>query len=171
VVGRQSVSLCVRSGDIYPERLQQPAGVAWILQVSLSNIVQNLILKRQVGDQLLQPNVLLLQLLQLPSLLDVQTSVFLSVPVVALLSQTCFLAGCGNALAVALQHLNLPQLRNDLLGSQPFLRHRFSPFQAIFSQFARFRKCRSGHFPLPVRIGSRCPGGIFRPVLEWALPQ
>ena len=89
----------------------QPAGVAWVLQVSLSSIVQNLILKRQVGDQLLQPAVLLLQLLQLPGVLDVQTSVFLSVPVVALLSQTCFLAGRGNALAVALQHLNLPQLR------------------------------------------------------------
>jgi hypothetical protein len=113
VVGRQSASLCIRSGDVYPERLQQPAGVAWVLQVSLSSIVQNLILKRQVGDQLLQPAVLLLQLLQLPGVLDVQTSVFLSVPVVALLSQTCFLAGRGNALAVALQHLNLSAVNNS----------------------------------------------------------
>ena len=100
--------------------------------------------KRQIGDQLLEPIVLLLQLLQLPGLLDVQTSVFLSVPVVALLGQTSFLTGCRNALALTLQHLNLPQLRYDLLSSQPLLRRRLAPFQAIFSQFAWFRKCQSG---------------------------
>ena len=144
VVGRKSGHQCVRTGDIYTERHQQPAGVAWVLQVSLSNIVQNLFFKRQIGDQLLEPIVLLLQLLQLPGLLDVQTSVFLSVPVVALLSQTCFLAGRGKPLTVSLQHLNLPQLRYDLLSSQPLLRRRLAPFQAIFSQFAWFRKHRSG---------------------------
>jgi hypothetical protein len=61
-------------------------------------------------------------------------------------SQTRFFASCGNALAMALQDLRLPQLRADLLGSQPLIRHRLSPFQAIFSQFAWFRKGRSGHF-------------------------
>ena len=71
-----------------------------VLQVSLArtfgslcNVLQNLLLKRQVGHQLLQPAVLLLQLLELPGLLDVQTTVFLPVSVVALLSQTSFLAG------------------------------------------------------------------------------
>jgi hypothetical protein len=77
-------------------------------------------------------------------MLDVQTTVFLSVPVVALFGQTNLLAGCRNALALTLRCLDLSQLRDDLLGSQPLLLHRLSPFQAIFSQFAWFRKCRLG---------------------------
>jgi hypothetical protein len=59
-------------------------------------------------------------------------------------SQTRFFASCGNALALTLQRLKLSQLRDDLFGSQPLLRHRLSPFQAIFSQFAWSRKGRSG---------------------------
>ncbi len=61
------------------------------LQVSLRNDLQSLFLKRQVGDQFLQPAVLLLQLLLLPGLLGVQTTAFLSVPVVALLGETSLL--------------------------------------------------------------------------------
>lgn len=144
MVARQSGRLCVRSGGIYPALHQQPAGAARGLQVSLRNVLQDLLFERKIGHQLLQPAVLLLQLLQLPGLLDVQTTVFLSLPVVALLGQTRLLAGCGNTLALTLQDLNLPQLRNDLLGSQPLLRHLLSPFQAIFSHFAWFRECRSG---------------------------
>ena len=37
-------------------------------------------------------------------------------------------------LALTLPYLDLSQLRDDLLGSQPRLRYRFSPFQAIFSR-------------------------------------
>jgi hypothetical protein len=83
-------------------------------------------------------------LLELPRLLDVQAAVFLPVTVVALLRQPDVLAGRRNTLALALQNLNLTQFRDDLLGSQPLLRHLPSPFQAIFSQFTWFRKCRSG---------------------------
>ena len=138
--------LCARSGGIYPALHQQPAGAARGLQVSLRNILQDLLFERKIGHQLLEPTVLKLQLLELAGLLDVQTTVFPPVPVVALLGQTRILAGCGNALALTLQHLDLPQLGDNLLGSQTLLRLRFSPFQAIFSQFAWFRKCRSGQF-------------------------
>ena len=95
VVARQSGRLCARSGDIYPARHQQPAGAAQGLQVSLRNILQDLFLERQFGHQLLEPTVLKLHLLQLPGLLDVQTTVFLPVSVIALLGQTSFLAGCS----------------------------------------------------------------------------
>ena len=66
---------------------------------------------------------------------DVQTNVFPSVPVVALLGQTSFLAGRRNALASALQNLDLPQLRDELLDSQSHLRHRPSSFLVIFTLF------------------------------------
>jgi hypothetical protein len=104
----------VRSGDIYPALHQEPAGAAQDLQVSLArtfgylrNILQDLLLERKISHQLLQPAILLLQLLELAVPLDVQTAVSPSVPVVALCSQTSFLAGRGNALALALQELNL----------------------------------------------------------------
>lgn len=62
-------------------------------------MLQDLLLERQVGDPFLQPAILLLQLLQLPGLFDVQTTIFLSVAVVTLPGQTIFLAGCLNAIA------------------------------------------------------------------------
>jgi hypothetical protein len=58
--------------------------------------------------------------------------------------RTGSLAGRRNALVLTLQHLDLPKLRDDRLGSPRLLRHRLSPFQAIFFQFAWFRKCWLG---------------------------
>ena len=55
---------------------------------------------RPSGDH--QPAVPLILLLRPPGQLDVQTTELLPVSVVALLGQTRFLSGCGNALALAL---------------------------------------------------------------------
>ena len=69
----------------------------------------------------------------------------------------CRLRQCSS---FAMQYLNLPQLCDDLLSSQPLLRHLPSPFQAIFTQFTWFRKCRSGQ-PDGVRnFGSACRRAI-----------
>ena len=53
------------------------------------------------------------------------------------------LAGCRNVLALTLKHLDLPQFRDDLFGSQPRLLRRLSTFLAIVSKFAWFRKWSS----------------------------
>ena len=68
--------------------------------------------------------------------------------------QPNYVAGRRNALALALQHLDLSQLPDDLLGSESLVRHRLFPFQTIFSHFAWFRKYRSGQ---PLDLSDRHP--------------
>jgi hypothetical protein len=146
VVARRSGRLCVHSGDVYPSLLQQSAGAARGLKVSLlrtfgflSNVLRDLFLEPKIGHQPLQPVVFNLRSLRLRGLHDFQAAVFLAVSVVALVGQISFLASLGNALALALFYFQLPQLRDDLLGRQLRPRHRLCPFGVIFSQFTWFR--------------------------------
>jgi hypothetical protein len=97
-------------------------------------------------------------LLQLAGPPDVQPTVLLSVSVAALLGQTRSPAGYGKALALTLQRLDRPPHCGDLLGSQPLIQHRLSPIQAIFSQFAWLRKCRSGQLHSINGRDVRCHG-------------
>jgi len=66
-----------------------------------------LLLQRQISNQLLQPGVLILQLLQASGLANVRATVFLSVPVVALFGYPSFFAGSRNTPALTLHHLDL----------------------------------------------------------------
>lgn len=68
----------------------------------LYNVVQNLLLKRQVGHRLLEPTSFKLQLHELADFLKVPATVFLPVPILDLLSQNGVLAGHRNALALTL---------------------------------------------------------------------
>ena len=100
-----------------PSRRRPPAGAARGLQFSLSNIPQHLLLQRQISNQLLQPAVLLLKLLEPLGLVNVKAAVLLSPSVKALLRRSDLLAGRCQALALALQNLDLPQLRDNLLST------------------------------------------------------
>ena len=68
--------------------------------------------------------------------------------------QPNYFADRRNALALTLQHSDVSQLRDDLLGTEHLVRHRLFPFQAIFSHFAWFRKCQSGQ---PLDLSDRHP--------------
>jgi len=50
---------------------------------SLRNVLQDLLLERKAGHQLLEPTILKFELLELASLLDIQATAFLPIPVVA----------------------------------------------------------------------------------------
>ena len=52
---------------------------------SRGNILENLLLKRQIGDKAFQASILTLQVFHSPGLVDFKTAVFLSPPIVTLL--------------------------------------------------------------------------------------
>src|SRR5262245_6037990 len=80
------------------------------------------------GDKLLQPPVLVLKLLQPLGLIDVETAVLLAPAIKRLLCRSDFLASHCDVLALALQHLNLAQLGDNLLRTQTSsFRHGLSP--------------------------------------------
>lgn len=61
--------------------------------------------------------VLVFKLLEPFRLINIQIAELLAPSIEALLRRFCFLAGSCQALALTLQNLNLPQLRDDLLGT------------------------------------------------------
>ena len=99
------------------ERNDTPAGTARGLQFSLRNILEHLLFERQIGDQLLQSAILVLELLEPLSLHNIETAVLSTPSITGLLGRAGFLAGCRHALTLSLQHLNLPELRHALLRS------------------------------------------------------
>jgi hypothetical protein len=92
-VARQSGRLVARSAHISVGPPRPSAGVARGSQVSRCDVLEYLFLQQQFSNQLLQPIVLALQLLQASGLVDVQAAVFLPIPVVALFRYPGFLAG------------------------------------------------------------------------------
>jgi hypothetical protein len=95
---RRSGRLVARSASTCAEPSQLPAGVARGLQFSLGDIPQHLLLQRQIGDKLLQPPVLILELLQPLGLINVQTAVLLAPAVKRLFRRSNFFAGCSDVL-------------------------------------------------------------------------
>src|SRR4051812_12863892 len=73
--------------------------------------------QRQIGDKLLQPPVLILELLQSLGLINVETAVLLAPAIKRLLRRSNFFAGSSDVLTLTLQHLDLPQLGDNLLST------------------------------------------------------
>src|SRR5439155_20136386 len=77
VVVRRSGRPAVRSAHTSDEPSRPPAGAARGLQVSPSNVLQHLLLERQISNQLLKPVVLLLEPFQPLRLVNTKATVFL----------------------------------------------------------------------------------------------
>jgi hypothetical protein len=92
-------------------RLQKRSGP----YISRGDVLQHQLVQAQFGDQSLQLRVLLLQFLQAPRLVYLQTAVFLTPPEVGLLRNTGFLRCLRCRLAVCHGHFNLPQQIHYLL--------------------------------------------------------
>src|SRR4249919_1543305 len=115
--GCPTIRQACRSLSPYLCRAQMPAGVARGLQFSVGDISQHLLLQRQIGDKLLQPPVFILELLQALGLINVQTAVLLAPAIKRLLRRSNFFAGSSDVLTLTLQHLDLPQLGDNLLST------------------------------------------------------
>lgn len=87
------------------------------LEVSLRNVLQNKLLKAQVRYDALQLGVLLLELLQSPSLVYLQSAILLAPPVVRLVRDSGFLASQLRRLLVRHRHFNLTKQVHHLLGT------------------------------------------------------
>src|SRR5271169_1853945 len=62
------------------ECVQRPAGAVRGLQVSRGNVLEHLLLKRQIGNKTLQANILALKVFHPLRLIDLKTAVFLAMP-------------------------------------------------------------------------------------------
>ena len=92
------------------------AGV-YAIWIIWGDIPQHLLLQRQIGDKLLQPPVLILELLQSLGLINVETAILLAPAIKRLLRRSNFFAGSSDVLTLTLQHLDLPQLGDNLLST------------------------------------------------------
>src|ERR1017187_6578424 len=130
----------------FPECVQLPAGAVRGLQVSRGDVLQHLLLKRQIGNKTLQADILAFQVLHPLRLIDLKTAVFLAPAIKTLQRYARIPAGHRRRFALCHQHLNLTKQRHDLLRAKPLLRHDPSSFPSSFSHNAWSRKARSGHF-------------------------
>src|SRR5271156_456113 len=93
------------------------------LEVSLRNILQDLLVQRQLRHQSLQLAVLFLQFLQPLRLVHLQPAVFLSPAVERLHGDGGLFAGLWSGFSVRDADFNLPQHRHDLLWFVPLDGH------------------------------------------------
>ena len=87
----------------------------WVRRIFQYHVVQ-----RQVGDDLLQPDVLPLQLLETAGLVEVQAAVLLAPAVVRLLADAELLGNLADRAAFGQLDLGLAQLVNDRPTRPPF---------------------------------------------------
>jgi len=85
------------------------------LEVSLSYLFDHRFVQGKLRDQLLQSLVFIHQVLEALGLLQSYHAIFLAPAVIALLTDACLANGLGHGLPLASQHLDLPQLGDDLL--------------------------------------------------------
>ena len=86
------------------------------------------LVERQFGHDPLQPSVLPLKLLEPLRLFDLETAVFVAPAVVALLGELGLFARLANSPALRHEHIDLPQLRDDLFSTMSLPRHLQVPF-------------------------------------------
>ena len=84
----EPAGMAFRETVLLPNAARPPAGAVRGLQVSRGDILENLLLKRQIRHQPLQPGVLLLQILHPPRLIKLKPAVFLAPAVIALLARS-----------------------------------------------------------------------------------
>src|SRR5918993_182916 len=86
--------------------------------VSRGDILQDLLLQREIRYKATQAGVLALQILQPLGLLDGHPSVLLAPAVITLLGDPSLLAGLGQLHALRQLHLHLTQRHHNLLGAE-----------------------------------------------------
>jgi diguanylate cyclase len=143
--GRRSGRRGVRRDRTSLECPRPPAGAVRGLQVSRGNVLEHLLLQRQIGDETLEADILPLQVLHPLRLIELKTTVFLPPAIVTLLRNSGFPAGHRRGLTLRHQHFNLTEQHHDLLRAEPLLRHNQSSFPSSVSHKAWSKKARSGH--------------------------
>src|SRR5271169_3148085 len=130
VAGRRSGRHDVPRDCTSPECPGLPGGAARDLQVSQGNVLEHLVLQRQIGNKALQTDVLPLQLLHPLGLIKFKPAVLLSPSIITLLRNSGFSARYRRCLALRHQNFDLTKQHHDLLRAKPLLRHTLVPFQA-----------------------------------------
>src|SRR5208283_3455157 len=97
------------------------------LEVSPGSLLQNELVQRQVRDRPAQTGILLLELLQALHLVGLEPAVLLPPPIIGDLAHADLADRVSDVLALRDQHINLPQLRNDLFRRVSLLRHCSPP--------------------------------------------
>src|SRR5215207_6561344 len=87
--------------------------------VSRRDVLEHLLLQREIGHTATQPSVLALQLLQAFGLLKLQAPILPAPAIITLLGDAGLLTGKRQALSLGELHLNLTQHGDDLLGAEP----------------------------------------------------
>ena len=146
---RQSGRRGVPRGHISPECCRPPAGAARGLQVSRRNILEHLLLERQIGDKTLETDVFPLEILHPLRLIKLKPAVFLSPAIVTLLRNPGFSARQGRRFALRHQHFDLTKQHHNLLRGEPLLRHSQNSFPSSFSHKAWPKKAQSGQIASP----------------------
>src|SRR5690606_21525819 len=85
-------------------------------EVSPRSLRQDQLVQRQIGHRLAKPFVLLLEILQLPKLVTAHAAILLAPPVERQFGNADLANGIRHRHALAAQNLNLPKLRDDLVG-------------------------------------------------------
>jgi hypothetical protein len=87
--------------------------------VSRRDVLEHLLLQREIGHKATQPSVLALQLLQAFGVLKLQAPILPAPAIITLLGDAGLLTGKRQALSWGELHLNLTQHGDDLLGAEP----------------------------------------------------
>src|SRR5690606_16293725 len=92
-------------------------------EVSPRSLRQDQLVQRQIGHRLAKPFVLLLEILQLPKLVTAHAAILLAPPVERQFGNADLANGIRHRHALAAQNLNLPKLRDDLVGLVSLVGH------------------------------------------------
>ena len=98
------------------------------LEVSPGGFLEDSVIQGDIGHQLLQPAVLLLQFLKSLCLIHPHAAVLFAPAVIGLLGDTQLPANFTYRGALAEQYISLTQLINDLLGFECLFDHWLPPF-------------------------------------------
>ena len=99
-----------------PEPDQPQHGGVKGLEVSLSDLLQDHLIERQVRYRTPQPRILLLQILQAPGLVNLQPAILAAPTVVTLLRHAHTTTDHTHLLALRQTHFGRPKKPNNLLG-------------------------------------------------------
>src|ERR1035437_6997858 len=113
-------------------------------QVSRCNVLEHLLLKRQVGNKTLQADILAFQVFHPLRLIDLKTAVFLASAIKTLQRYARIPAGHRRRVSLRHRYFDLAKQRYDLPRAEPLLRHNLSSFPSPFSHNAWSKKAQSG---------------------------
>ncbi len=104
---------------------------AWRRRAGLTSFLRHLlqggVVEGEIGHDVLQPGILLLELLQLLGVVGLHPAVLVPPAVEGLLRNLQVLGHCGDVGAIGLEALSLSEFPNDLLGGVPASLHDVHP--------------------------------------------